>query len=106
MLKQNSERYNVAMIYLSDYGESLGEKNIYLHGLPYIIAPDDQRHIPFILWFADTFLTENHIDKSCLQKKVDEKLSHDNLFSSVLGLMGIKTAMYNKELDIFAGCRQ
>lgn len=106
LLKKNSEQFNVAMLYLSDYGESLGEKNIYLHGLPYIIAPDEQKHIPFILWLGDTFLKENHIDKSCLQKKVNEKLSHDNLFPSVLGLMGVKTAMYNKELDIFAGCRQ
>ena len=106
LLKKNSEQFNVAMLYLSDYGESLGEKNIYLHGLPYIIAPDEQKHIPFILWFADAFLKGSHIDKSCLQKKVNEELSHDNLFPSVLGLMGVKTEMYNKDLDIFAGCRQ
>ncbi|MDO9041147.1 MAG: phosphoethanolamine--lipid A transferase [Desulfocapsaceae bacterium] len=106
LLKKNSDQFNVSMLYLSDYGESLGEKNIYLHGLPYIIAPDEQKHIPFILWLGDAFLKGNHIDKSCLQKKVDEKLSHDNLFPSVLGLMGIRTAMYNKELDIFADCRQ
>ena len=106
ILKKNSDQFNVSMLYLSDYGESLGEKNIYLHGLPYIIAPDEQKHIPFILWLGDAFLKGNHIDKSCLQKKVDEKLSHDNLFPSVLGLMGISTAMYNKELDIFADCRQ
>lgn len=106
LLKKNSEQFNVAMLYLSDYGESLGENNIYLHGLPYIMAPDEQKHIPFILWLGDAFLKGNHIDKSCLQKKVDEKLSHDNLFPSVLGLMGVKTAMYDKDLDIFAGCRQ
>ncbi len=106
LLKKNSEQFNVAMLYLSDYGESLGEKNIYLHGLPYIIAPDEQKHIPFILWFADAFLKGNRIDRSCLQKKVNEELSHDNLFPSVLGLMGVKTEMYNKDLDIFAGCRQ
>jgi len=106
IMKKNSDKFNVGMLYLSDYGESLGEKNIYLHGLPYILAPDEQKHIPFILWFADSFLKGNHIDKSCLQKKVDEKLSHDNLFPSVLGLMGVKTAMYDKERDIFAGCRQ
>lgn len=106
LLKKNSAQFNTAMLYLSDYGESLGEKNIYLHGLPYVIAPDEQKHIPFILWFADSFFAENHIDKSCLQKKVNEQLSHDNLFHSVLGLMGVKTEMYDKDLDIFAGCRQ
>jgi lipid A ethanolaminephosphotransferase len=106
ILKKNSEQFNGAMLYLSDYGESLGEKNIYLHGLPYVIAPDEQKHIPFILWFSDAFYAGSHIDKGCLQKKVTDQLSHDNLFHSVLGLMGIKTEMYNRELDIFAGCQQ
>lgn len=106
LLKKNNEQFNGAMLYLSDYGESLGEKNIYLHGLPYVIAPDEQKHIPFILWFADAFVDGNHIDKSCLQKKMNDSLSHDNLFPSALGLMGIKTEMYDKDLDIFAGCRR
>lgn len=106
LLKQNSARFNTSMLYLSDYGESLGEKNIYLHGLPYVIAPDEQKHIPFILWFSDSFPGENGIDKGCLQKKVDDKVSHDNLFHSVLGLMEVKTEMYGKDLDIFSGCRQ
>ncbi|MEK6202035.1 MAG: phosphoethanolamine--lipid A transferase [Desulfobulbaceae bacterium] len=101
LLKENNSQFNTAMLYLSAYGESLGEKNIYLHGLPYVIAPDEQTHVPVILWFADSFFEENRIDKSTLQRKVDARLSHDNLFHSVLGVMGIKTEMYDKELDIF-----
>jgi lipid A ethanolaminephosphotransferase len=106
LLKQNSGRFNTAMLYLSDYGESLGEKNIYLHGLPYVIAPDEQKHVPFLLWFGGAFLEENGIDRACLQRKVNDAVSHDNLFHSVLGLLGIKTVMVEKELDIFAGCRR
>jgi len=106
LLKQNSGRFNTAMLYVSDYGESLGEKNIYLHGLPYVIAPDEQKHVPFILWFGESFLAENGIDRACLQQKVNDAISHDNLFHSVLGLLGIKTVMVEKELDIFAGCRR
>lgn len=106
LLKKNSAQFNTAMLYLSDYGESLGEKNIYLHGLPYVIAPDEQKHIPFILWFSDAFFESNSLDKKCLQRKVNDHLSHDNLFHSALGLMGIKTAMYEKGLDIFADCKQ
>jgi len=106
LLKKNSEHFNTSMLYLSDYGESLGEKNIYLHGLPYVIAPEEQKRVPFILWFGDAFLKENRIDKSCLQKKLDDELSHDNLFHSVLGLLGIKTVMYEKNLDIFSDCRR
>lgn len=106
LLKQNSGRFNVAMLYVSNYGESLGEKNIYLHGLPYVIAPDEQKHVPFFLWFEESFLAENGIDRACLLQKVNDPVSHDNLFHSVLGLMGIKTVMVEKNLDIFAGCRR
>lgn len=106
LLKHNSERFNTAMLFLSDYGQSLGEKNIYLHGLPYLLAPDEQKHVPFILWLADSYLKEHGIDRPCLQNKVNDNLSHDNLFHSVLGLMGVKTVMYENDLDIFAQCRR
>ena len=39
-LKKHPE-LNSSMIYISDHGESLGENNIYLHGLPYAIAPEE-----------------------------------------------------------------
>jgi lipid A ethanolaminephosphotransferase len=71
-----------------------------------VIAPDEQKHVPFILWFGESFLAENGIDRACLQQKVNDAISHDNLFHSVLGLLGIKTVMVEKELDIFAGCRR
>lgn len=106
LLKQNSGQFNTAMIYLSDYGESLGEKNIYLHGLPYLIAPDEQKHVPLILWLADAFFETGHLDQACLRQRAGGEFSHDNLFHSVLGLMGVRTEMYRRELDIFAACRQ
>ncbi len=106
LLKKNGEQFEGAMLYLSDSGESLGEKNIYLHGVPYMIAPDEQKHVPFILWMGEAFAAGSRLDKECLRKKIDAPLSHDNLFHSALGMMRVKTAMYNKELDIFAGCRQ
>lgn len=47
------QEYNSAMIFVSDHGESLGEKNLYMHGLPKSIAPKEQYDIPFIVWFSD-----------------------------------------------------
>lgn len=41
-----------ARVYVSDHGESLGENNLYLHGLPYRFAPDVQKHVPWISWFS------------------------------------------------------
>ena len=47
------EEYNSSMIYISDHGESLGENNLYMHGIPVSIAPKEQLEIPFIVWLSD-----------------------------------------------------
>ncbi len=104
-LKKNEERFNTAMVYVSDHGQSLGENNLYLHGLPYIIAPDEQKHIPFILWLSQGFEAVSGIDATCLQRQSSAPSSHDNLFHSMLGLMAVKTVAYNPDLDLFARCR-
>lgn len=96
LLKTNSKTFETAVFYVSDHGESLGENGLYLHGLPYIIAPDNQTHIAVIMWFAENF----QIDKDPIKLKRAEKFSHDNIFHTVLGAMGIESEIYNKEMDI------
>ena len=106
-LKTYEPKYNVALLYLSDHGESLGEDGIYLHGTPYMFAPKYQKHVPLITWFGDGFIKQRGIDMTCLNKMaLNEKsdLSQDNLFSSVLGLMHISTKLYNPSLDMFKKC--
>ncbi len=44
------ENYPTAMLYVSDHGESLGENNMYLHGMPYSLAPKQQTQVPMIFW--------------------------------------------------------
>jgi lipid A ethanolaminephosphotransferase len=94
-----------AMIYVSDHGESLGESNLYLHGLPYALAPDVQKHVPMLLWLSPRFQAGVHADMGCLQRRKDEPASHDNLFHSVLGLLDVHTKVYDRGLDLFARCR-
>jgi lipid A ethanolaminephosphotransferase len=94
-----------AMIYMSDHGESLGESNVYLHGLPYAFAPDVQKHVPMLLWLSAKMQAEFHIDTGCLERRRHEPVSHDNFFHSVLGLLDVETKVYTRDLDIFAGCR-
>ncbi len=103
LLKKSETKYDTAMIYMSDHGESLGEKGVYLHAMPYFIAPIAQRHIASVAWFGDKF---DHIDKQCVKKIANKEYSQDNYFSTVLGLMGIKTKVYKKKDDIFATCRK
>ena len=103
-LKHNGGQFNTAMLYMSDHGESLGEEGLYLHGLPYFIAPDDQKHVPFIVWLSDQYAANAGIDKNCLKARSNEHYSHDNLFHSMLGLMDVESATYNPGLDVFAPC--
>ncbi len=102
--KKHSAQYAMSMVYLSDHGESLGERNIYLHGLPYAIAPSVQKKVPWITWMAPEFQKQRGIDMKCLSKMTDQKFSHDNLFHSVLGLMNVQTKEYQKSLDVYSIC--
>lgn len=100
-LKDNSQKYATAMLYMSDHGESLGENGIYLHGMPYMIAPKAQKHVGNIMWINDDL----NINKECLKNKSNQSISHDNFYHSILGIMEIKTKDYDKDLDIFNSCR-
>ncbi len=97
--------FDTAMIYVSDHGESLGENGLYLHGMPYAIAPQEQLHVPMVMWFSPAFAKAAQLDMPCLARRGREPASHDNLFSSVLGLMRVETAEYRRNDDLFAGCR-
>lgn len=103
-LKDKEKTAATALFYVADHGESLGENNLYLHGLPYAMAPAEQKQVPLITWLSPTFETQSRIKTSCLQKQRDRALSHDHLFHSVLGLMAVKTEVYQPTLDLFADC--
>jgi lipid A ethanolaminephosphotransferase len=94
------------MLYFSDHGESLGENYIYLHGMPYALAPEAQIHIPMVVWLSPSMRDDLGIEQACLVKNTSERVSHDNLFHSVLGLMGVATHVYDPSLDLFAPCRR
>ncbi|MBP4061614.1 MULTISPECIES: MCR-3-related phosphoethanolamine--lipid A transferase [Aeromonas] len=105
-LKTYEDKYNTALLYVSDHGESLGALGLYLHGTPYKFAPDDQTLVPMQVWMSPGFTKEKGVDMACLQQKAaDTRYSHDNIFSSVLGIWDVKTSVYEKGLDIFSQCR-
>ena len=93
-----------AMVYVSDHGESLGENNLYLHGLPYAIAPDVQKRVPWITWVSPAFGQQRGLSLECLRAKADRPFSHDHYFHSVLGLAGVRAAEYQGDLNLYASC--
>ncbi|MDY1033155.1 phosphoethanolamine--lipid A transferase [Stenotrophomonas sp. CFBP8980] len=101
---QGMEDYDTAMIYVSDHGESLGEKGLFLHGIPYAIAPEEQTHVPMTMWFSPSFARNRGLDLQCVRQRAGQYTDHDALFSSVLGLMQVRTALYAAQRDLFAAC--
>ncbi|MBC8552420.1 MAG: phosphoethanolamine--lipid A transferase [Candidatus Brocadiales bacterium] len=99
LLKNNQQSYKTAMFYMSDHGESLGENGLYLHGMPYFMAPKEQTHVASIAWFDDRFSQE--IDQEALQKTVQNSTSHDGMFHTLLGLMNVNSDVYEKNKDYF-----
>ncbi len=98
--------YESGLLYVSDHGESLGENGVYLHGLPYSIAPDEQTTVPMILWMSENMKKFDHVDYNCLKEKAaKEHFSHDNISHSLLSLMEVDSTAYDKNLDIFESCR-
>jgi lipid A ethanolaminephosphotransferase len=104
-LAQRQPEYAPALLYVSDHGESLGENNLYLHGLPYAVAPREQTHVPMIAWLPAGARAASGLSLECLGRERGKALSHDNLFHVTLGVLGIQASEYQPALDAFAPCR-
>ncbi|WP_245814845.1 phosphoethanolamine transferase [Litoreibacter ascidiaceicola] len=104
-LLTKEDRLATSLLFVSDHGESLGEKGLYLHGAPYFMAPEYQTKVPMILWMSNAFKAQFSIDQDCLSEQMSDPLSHDNLYHSLLGMLDIKTTDYEAKLDLFASCK-
>jgi lipid A ethanolaminephosphotransferase len=95
--------WHTAMIFISDHGESLGEKNMFMHGLPMELAPKEQYEIPFLVWTSDNFRRYKPTSKSqeAPAGELPAVLEQHYIFHSVLNLLSIESPAYNKDLDIF-----
>nr|WP_242481160.1 phosphoethanolamine--lipid A transferase [Rubrivivax gelatinosus] len=101
-LQAHADRVDATLVYVSDHGESLGENNFYLHGLPWPIAPAEQKKVPMIVWST----ADGTLDTACLARRAAQPASHDNLFHLMLGLLDVQTSLYEPAMDLGAGCRR
>tara|TARA_R110002073_G_scaffold328874_2_gene510672 strand:- start:15964 stop:17595 length:1632 start_codon:yes stop_codon:yes gene_type:complete len=104
-LESLKDTHDTALIYVSDHGESTGEMGLYLHGIPWMLAPDQQTHVPALLWFSDSYLKSRDLDLQCLASNSDNLYSHDNMSHTILSLLDIKTTAYQANLDLLSPCR-
>jgi lipid A ethanolaminephosphotransferase len=105
-LQAQQDRVDTLMLYVSDHGESLGENNLFLHGLPYAIAPDTQKRVPMVMWMSPGFAGARGLDTACLQRRALQPAAHDHLFHTLLGLLDVRTALYEPAWDLTRDCRR
>jgi len=95
---------SVSLVYVSDHGESLGEKGLYLHGVPYAFAPEEQTRVPFFFWFPERTQKTLGLNTQCLAGKASRPTEHDLLAHSLLGLYKISSPVYKKQWDFIQDC--
>ncbi len=97
---------DTGLIYVSDHGESLGESGLYLHGVPYALAPEQQTHVPMVAWLSPGLQQRSGVSMGCLREHADAPLSHDHIFHTVLGLMDVQTRAHQLALDALLPCSE
>jgi lipid A ethanolaminephosphotransferase len=104
-LRAHEPQVDSALLYVSDHGESLGEKGLFLHGMPYAIAPTEQTKVPMVMWLSSGMQQTLKLDLACLRQRATKPASHDHLFHTILGLTDVQTALYEAPLDLTQDCR-
>lgn len=104
-LQAASGEVDTVMLYVSDHGESLGEHRLYLHGLPWAIAPDTQKRVPMTMWFSPGAPRSLGLDLPCLARRSGAPVAHDHVFHTVLGLLDVQTGLHEAPFDLSQGCR-
>ena len=97
LLKANEAGFETAMMYVSDHGESLGEKGLYLHGMPYFFAPEEQTHVPIVIWTGEG----SSINLASAATNQHQALSHDAVFPSLLKVFEVRSSILDGATALF-----
>jgi lipid A ethanolaminephosphotransferase len=97
LLKANTPAFETSMMYVSDHGESLGEDGLYLHGMPYLLAPPEQTDVPVILWLGQS----SSIDLDSVLGGQHMAYTHDAVFQSLLSLFEVQTDLLSAPQPLF-----
>ncbi len=103
-LQAQAATLDTALLYVSDHGESLGENNLFLHGLPYAIAPAVQKRVPMVMWLSPGLAADRGIDTACLQGRSAQPAAHDHVFHTLLTLLDVRTRLHEPAWDLLQPC--
>ena len=99
---------DTAMLFIPDHGESLGERGIYLHGLPYAVAPREQTEVPMLLGLSPGFAQARGWSLDCVKALPAQTPApqHDHLFHTLLTLLDVRTALHDPAWDLMKPCQR
>jgi lipid A ethanolaminephosphotransferase len=108
-LQAQAGRVDSVLVFVSDHGESLGERGLFLHGLPYAIAPEVQTRVPMVMWFSPGLEQSAGLKPGCLQPALRTRsaslLSHDHIAHTLLGLLDVRSTVRDPAWDLTQPCR-
>ncbi len=90
------KNHNALMVFASDHGESLGENGLYLHVHTQAWS---NWHVPMLWWASDAFIASHPKRWNALKVKASRRVSHDNIFHSLLDCAGVKSKLIDKSLS-------
>lgn len=97
LLKEYDRKHQTMMLYVSDHGESLGEKGIYLHGAPFMMAPEAQINVPLFIWQGPL----HAVDRQSLLERAALPQSHDALFPSLMNFYQVESTLTQPDFGLF-----
>lgn len=92
---------NAILFYASDHGQFLGENGIYYHGNTGDIDHEEHK-VPMFLWMSDGLMKNKFYKEKFANAKlkIGEKISHDNLFDSLLECSGVDSKFFDRNLSL------
>lgn len=92
-------------IYVSDHGESVGEKNEWGRGFSFkesTFYSYNASLVPLFMVYSEQLLKYNHFKEVIenLHANKNKRTAHEHIYHTILGIMGIKAESYNSSLDL------
>ena len=94
---------DTVLLYVSDHGESLGEKGLWLHGAPYWTDLSEQTKVPMILWMNDSARRRFNVTRPA--GNVDVPVTHDNLADTLFELTGVQSVVHHPQESLLSRLR-
>ena len=94
---------NAMVFFTSDHGESLGEQGVFGHGRPEDGAPEQQLHVPLIIWTSEDPYFKTKVSKKIDKRLLDIAVSHDHIFHSILDCAGIGGELVDRQRSVCSG---